>query len=213
MARKIDTDANINSVRFSQQTSHPSSPASGYESLYIISGSAHGGLYVKDSGGRQIGPFITGTASASAIYPQDAIAFINQFAIVSGVAGGFTKGVDNAQFFNMQYFQATPADGDAIQTTVLLKAGTYDVYVLGIKSNNRGKVDWTMDGGAAFISGQDWYNAAPVQNAIMTGTVTIASSGRHILKGTINGKNASSSNYYFVITAVWLVAQSQSTET
>lgn len=61
MARKIDTDANINSIRFSQQTSHPSSPASGYESLYIVSGSAHGGLYVKDSGGRQIGPFITGT--------------------------------------------------------------------------------------------------------------------------------------------------------
>lgn len=66
MARKIDTDANINSVRFAQQTSHPSSPASGYESLYVVSGSAHGGLYVKDSAGRQIGPFITGTASAAA---------------------------------------------------------------------------------------------------------------------------------------------------
>lgn len=63
MARKIDTDANINSIRFSQQMSHPASPASGYESLYIISGSAHGGLYVKDSGGRQIGPFITGSSS------------------------------------------------------------------------------------------------------------------------------------------------------
>lgn len=64
MAEKIDTTGNaeINNVRFSQQTSHPSNPSSGHVGLYIISGSAHGGLYMKDSSGREIGPFITGSS-------------------------------------------------------------------------------------------------------------------------------------------------------
>lgn len=71
MARKIDTDANINRVRFSQQASHPPNPDSGYDYLYIISGSPHGGLYLKDSLGRQIGPFITGsTASVGVTYNE-----------------------------------------------------------------------------------------------------------------------------------------------
>lgn len=67
MAEKIDGSGNaqINNIKFSQQVSHPSSPASGYEVLYVISGSAHGGLYVKDSSGREIGPFITGSAAGT----------------------------------------------------------------------------------------------------------------------------------------------------
>jgi len=65
MTKNIGTDANIDQVRLKQETSHPASPASGYELLYIISGSANGGLFVKDSAGRQIGPFITGSAPSS----------------------------------------------------------------------------------------------------------------------------------------------------
>jgi hypothetical protein len=63
MTKNISTDAEIDTVRLTQQGGHPSSPSSGYESLYVISGSPHGGLYVKDSAGKQIGPFITGTSS------------------------------------------------------------------------------------------------------------------------------------------------------
>jgi hypothetical protein len=68
MAEKIDGSGNaqINNIRLGQQISHPASPASGYEVLYVVSGSAHGGLYLKDSGGQQIGPFITGTAASPA---------------------------------------------------------------------------------------------------------------------------------------------------
>lgn len=69
MAEKIDNTGNavIDNIKMKQQVSHPSSPASGYELLYIVSGSAHGGLFVKDSAGRQIGPFITGSSSAAGI--------------------------------------------------------------------------------------------------------------------------------------------------
>lgn len=62
MARKIDLDAVINRIRMKMQTSHPSSPDSGYDWLYVISGSPHGGLYLKDPSGREIGPFITGSS-------------------------------------------------------------------------------------------------------------------------------------------------------
>lgn len=61
MPVNIGTTANIDQARLKQETSHPSSPASGYELLYIISGSPHGGMYLKDSAGNQIGPFITGS--------------------------------------------------------------------------------------------------------------------------------------------------------
>lgn len=63
MSEKIDGTGNatINNIRMAQQIGHPASPASGYDVLYIISGSPHGGLYLKDPAGRQIGPFITGS--------------------------------------------------------------------------------------------------------------------------------------------------------
>lgn len=67
MSEKIDGSGNaeINNIRFVQQMSHPSSPSSGHELLYMMSGTAHGGLFVKTSDGKQIGPFITGTSGGS----------------------------------------------------------------------------------------------------------------------------------------------------
>lgn len=65
MTRNIGTDAEIDQERLRQQTSHPSAPASGHELLYVISGSPHGGLFVQDSAGRHIGPFITGTSGGN----------------------------------------------------------------------------------------------------------------------------------------------------
>lgn len=69
MSKNIGTNSEIDQIRLAQQLSHPSSPDSGYEYLYLISGSASGGLYLKDSSGRQVGPFITGTPSASLVVP------------------------------------------------------------------------------------------------------------------------------------------------
>lgn len=73
MTVNISSNAEIDSVRLTQQTAHPSSPSSGYGSLYVISGSAHGGLFLKDSAGRQIGPFITGTPATVAPIVPDTI--------------------------------------------------------------------------------------------------------------------------------------------
>lgn len=103
MTVNISTTAEIDSVRLTQQGSHPSSPSSGYESLYVISGSPHGGLFVKDSSGRQIGPFITGSPAAGAgtvlktvwspdAPPSSAGAADDEFQDGSGgVPGGWTE--------------------------------------------------------------------------------------------------------------------------
>lgn len=71
MTKNIGTNAEIDQIRLTQQMAHPSAPASGYENLYLISGSMNGGLYLKDSSGKQIGPFITGTPSAAMVIPTD----------------------------------------------------------------------------------------------------------------------------------------------
>lgn len=65
MTTQIDTTAVNQGVRLVDRGTHPSAPASGFKSLYVISGSPHGGLYVEDNGGRLIGPFITGTATVA----------------------------------------------------------------------------------------------------------------------------------------------------
>ena len=156
---------------------------------------------------------VGGGGSGTAIYPQDTSVFALQFKIAAGITSGWSISQDAAQIYCFQQFQAgTPANGDAAQCTVMLKAGTYDVYFLGIHANNRAKIDWSMDG-VDFVTGQDWYNGSTQNNIVKTGTITIASDGRHLLKWTANGKNVSSSNYYVVLTAVWFTSQSQAAET
>lgn len=81
MTVQIDTTAENNAVRFVQQVSHPSAPSSGHELLYFISGSPHGGMFVQDSGGRLIGPFITGSPNAGGA-PTD-----GYYVLTSGTGG------------------------------------------------------------------------------------------------------------------------------
>lgn len=82
MTRNIGTDANIDKERLRQQMSHPPSPASGYELLYVISGSPHGGLFLEDSAGRQFGPFITGSPSAfTQVVDEPGTSFANWTAV------------------------------------------------------------------------------------------------------------------------------------
>lgn len=66
MTVQINTTAEINGVRFVDQGSHPSTPAAGHALLYIITGSASPGLYMKTDQGQQIGPFITGSVNIGA---------------------------------------------------------------------------------------------------------------------------------------------------
>lgn len=139
--------------------------------------------------------------------PQDQIVFVPQFKVKSGCGGSIAIGTGTSAPFFLTGNQATPGNGDVAETAILLDAGTYDVTVQGTTDINRGKIDWSLDGASAFISAQDWYSGSTVEGAIKTGTLTVASAGRHLLDLTINGKNGSSSGYYFSIGYIKFVRQ------
>lgn len=84
-----------------------------------------------------------------------------------------------------------------------LAAGTYAVYFCGAKAKGGGKVDWTLDG-TSVVTGQDWY-AGSAADYTYTVTGVAVSSGAHTLLGTINGKNASSSDYVLKIYSIVFV--------
>lgn len=102
------------------------------------------------------------------------------------------------------------ADGDAFTNGFMLAAGTYNFYVLGAGELNNGKIDWYVDN-VLIASGQDWYETGPTYNVLKTvSSVSIGGSGRHVLKGVINGKNASSIGYYMPLSKYWFKSTNDS---
>ena len=99
---------------------------------------------------------------------------------------------------------ANAGNGDTFALTVPpLAAGTYSIYFCGNKHNVRGKVDWTLDG-TSIVTGQDWYASGATEYTFQVDSVSVTS-GAHTLAGTINGKNASSSDYSLALYSVVFV--------
>lgn len=134
--------------------------------------------------------------------PTIASNFFNTFSAVSGNA--VTWSTDTAQQHNGSWFQATTvSNGDSAEGKFFLKAGSYTLYVYGITGAVNGIIDWSIDG-TNVLTGQDWYAASTTRNVVKSGAVTVATNGMHTLRLTINGKNASSSNYFWSLTH-WII--------
>jgi len=95
---------------------------------------------------------------------------------------------------------ATPANGQSIQTSFYLAKGSYNVYFWGWRANTQGKLDWYVDN-TLKVSAQDWYSASNNYLPLSAG-ITIDTDGNHLLKAVVNGKHASSSNYYVSLAMV-----------
>lgn len=118
-----------------------------------------------------------------------------------------------SSFYHTAYPTGGAADGDAFTHSFFLEAGTYDFYVLGVASGNRGKLDWDVDG-VSIGTEQDWYSAVAVYNTPkVINSVTITGDGYHKITGTINGKNASASGYYFTGIKYWFQKSSDAART
>jgi hypothetical protein len=80
-------------------------------------------------------------------------------------------------------------------------AGTFHFHV--VTNNASGIMTVSIDGTS--IGTIDLYSAAQVLNVDKTLTVDLGefSAGRHLLNVKANGKNASSSNHFLIITKVW----------
>lgn len=145
-----------------------------------------------------------GPSATNSIYPQRAVMWHEEVNIVSGNALGVESwSYDVNQDYIYCPLQHPDANGDTFTQSFMIAAGTYDLYILGAGDSNNGLVDWYVDD-VLIASGQDWYTAGPTYNIVKTVTdVVITGNGRHVLKGIINGKNVSSTEYYLPLSKYW----------
>lgn len=98
--------------------------------------------------------------------------------------------------------QAVDANGDYVTCSLILKAGTYNMHALGVTTSGSGIIDWTLDG-VSVVAGQDWYAGSFIVHQVDSAGITVVGDGYHVLRGTINGKNGSSSGFLFSLTKIW----------
>src|SRR3990172_3571764 len=125
--------------------------------------------------------------------PIRATMFHNAALVVAG--NGLLSAILATQPHNFVSYQSAAANADSFTQSSVLGQGTYTLYILGQTRTAAGKVDWTLDW-ASIATGQDWYsgaNTADVTKSIAA--ISITTGGRHVLQGTINGKNASRKSY------------------
>ncbi len=158
----------------------------------------------------------TGDLITAAIWNQDVVDNVqhlhdnmaqhaHRFHYTSRVLVGSAIAIqNNTSQAHYHYSRQNPsANGDSFELACVLDEGTYTLNVLGATNTNCGMVNWTLDG-VPLATGQDWYAATPANNVIMTtSNIVVASAGRHLLVGTINGKNGASSGYTLNLTAIW----------
>lgn len=94
-------------------------------------------------------------------------------------------------------------DGDYMEWFVNLAAGTYTLTHIYNQSTDRGIVRWSLDGTS--VGTVDCYGAVATFNTVgsITG-ITVAADGNYTLKGAIDGKNASSSDFFLDVQSVTL---------
>jgi len=97
----------------------------------------------------------------------------------------------------------SPGIGDWLSWKFFLAAGSYTLYVIGITGSPYGQVQVLID--SVIQSGVlDWYANPGSVNVILSLGITVSTSGVHQLDLKVSGKNASSSNYYFLPTKIWV---------
>lgn len=117
----------------------------------------------------------------------------------SSALGGFQSG-DYYPFLNGRV--TAGADGNYLTYDVPMKAGTWTLDFFVAQYSDSGKVDIKINGGAALATQLDLYAAVLGAALISVAGVVIATSGLQEIKLQVNGKNASSSNYYMRLSAL-----------
>jgi len=138
---------------------------------------------------------------ASASYPKTFTMWHDQSLVTTGNA--LRLSVNTNQPYNRYVDQNAPANGDVSHNGFLIAAGTYTLKFLAIRETDAGKLDVSIDGGSV-VGTIDFYGTLAWGQIYSIASVVISSGGYHKLTMTVNGKNASSSNYHCYITKMWL---------
>jgi hypothetical protein len=210
-------------LRLKVQGSTPATPASGYGVIYDKNGSfayknAAGTETVFGSSGDVVGPASAtdgnialfdgttgkiikdGGAPTAATFSKTATMWHDQSVVTTGNAIAVT--VNTSQPYTFIAKQNAAANGDVSENGFVIAAGTYSLKILYVKTAASGKIDVTIDGAA--IVTIDAYAASSTYNQVSTTAGVVLTAGYHKIVFTVNGKNASSSNYEFYMTKMWL---------
>lgn len=115
--------------------------------------------------------------------------------------GTFAIGTTTNAIRNELFDTTTAADGDNYTFEAFMAKGTYTMRVIGSKSSSRGIVDFDIDG--VEVSSWDMYDPSGAHNQVHTETgITISESGIKTITVRTDGKNASSTGYYFPISQI-----------
>jgi len=114
-----------------------------------------------------------------------------QMEVVSGAA---TVWLDVAgQAYSGIYRQTPAAQFDALNAYVALKAGDYEVRVLGTRNTNRGIQSVVVD--SFIVATFDWYGAAVALNVLQSDTFTVDFDGVYLVESLMASRHASSTGY------------------
>lgn len=118
----------------------------------------------------------------------------------------------SSAILQMNAYQSPGGASDVFYNSCVLRADSYNFYVLGATTSNSGILQWSyavngVSSWTTFISSQDWYSSGTTWNQIKSGTFTLSAGGRINFRGTINGRNGSSSGYYAYLTKFWVEPQ------
>ncbi len=115
-----------------------------------------------------------------------------------------TRTASTAQKYEVYSAQNPAALGDRFCNAFWLRAGLYTFNVLGISGPSAGIVQWAIDD-QTVVAAQDWYGATTTYNVIRSSPLVIRTSGPHILRGQVIGRNASASDYALYLTKLYFV--------
>ena len=138
---------------------------------------------------------------SSVSYPKTWTMWHDQSKVTNGNA--IRKSNNTNQPYGRYADQNTPANGDISENGFYVAAGTYTLKMLIIKETDTGKLDISIDGGSV-IGTIDFYGSLAWGQEVSISSVVISTDGYHKLTMTVNGKNASSSDYHCYITKIWL---------
>lgn len=145
------------------------------------------------------------------VYPRRATIIHGQSKVVTGASMVMFSSSNGNQIFGV-YWQQSPAfNGDAFSSAIFLGAGSYKITLMGSKQSNCGLLTISLDG-VAMLTNVDFYSATSVFNVDLSGaTITVGTSGMHLLSGVVTGKNASSTGYGIFLTYIEFLPLTETT--
>jgi hypothetical protein len=121
----------------------------------------------------------------------------------SSVIQGTWANVKTTDSITGYKFQNNSGDGDELNYKIGLDSGTYTIGAVVQKDNNRGILDFELDGSS--LGTYDCYSGSADDNERAEVTsVNVASAGLKTLGLKVNGKNGSSSGHYMAIGVIYI---------